>query len=86
MAVDVVARSRGGRGAGPSVVTVRAEALADLQDELAAERAEGLELAAIALDATRHIEAYYDRPHIVMHHAGRIDVAARRFRRQRSAA
>lgn len=55
----------------------------DLADELVAERQESRAFAETALDATRFIEAYHDNPQLVMHHAGRIDVAARRFLRQR---
>lgn len=69
-----------GRGRQPAAI----EDLRDLVDELTAERAEGRELAETALDAARFIEAYYDRPQVVMHHAGRISFAARRFLRQRA--
>lgn len=75
--------TRGSRGV-PATVTLRRTELDDLRDELRAERAEGMALAELAADATRFIEAYYDRPQIVMHHAGRIGHATARFIRQRT--
>lgn len=68
-----------GRGRQPAAV----ELDRDLALELVAERAESVAFAETALDAVRFIEAYYDRPQIVMHHAGRIGSAARRHLRQR---
>ena len=79
----VVASPRiSGRGRQSAVIEVQR----DLADELAAERAEGVALAETALDASRFIAAYYDQPHVVMHHAGRLGHAARRFLRQRAPA
>jgi hypothetical protein len=80
----ILAATRGRRGV-PTTVTLRATALADLRDELEAERAEGVALAETALDASRFIEAYYHQPHVVMHHAHRIGYSARRYLRQRGA-
>jgi len=55
----------------------------DLRDELRADRAEDREFAETVADSVRFIEAYYDRPQVVMQHAGRIGHAAERFLRQR---
>lgn len=79
MTVETVERSAG-RGRQPAEV----ERDRDLELELRAERAEGRELAETVLESVRFIEGYFDRPAIVMHHAGRLGHTATRFLRQRS--
>lgn len=65
-----------------------AERFADVRDDLAAERAESVALAELALSAANRIHHAVParRPDVVLHEAGRIGVAAGRFLMQRGAA
>lgn len=76
-----------GRRGVPSVVSVRATSLADLHDELTAERSEGVALATLSLDAANriHVAVAAGNDRLVLDAAGRIGVAAGRFLAQRGA-
>lgn len=77
-----------GRRGVPATVSLRATQLADLQDELHAERCEGTALATLCLESANriHVAAAADRGDIVLDQAGRIGVAAGRFLAQRESA